>query len=163
MQHLEVFPEGQMVAVCDGQVVGSASSMRVNLGAWHIPHTWDELTGGLFLTGHDSSGSLLYGVDISVHPAFRGRGIARKLYQARFTLVESLGLDGFVTICRLPGFLASGVGDVKVYVDSVVQGDILDRTLTPLLKLGLSCKGVSFDCMDDEESGNAGARLEWKP
>lgn len=162
VKHLEVFPEGQFVAVCGGQVVGSASSMRVSPSAWLAPHTWDELTGGLHLTRHDPSGSLLYGVDISVHPDFRGRGIARMLYQARFSLVKTLSLEGFVTICRLPGFSASGLASVEDYAASVVRGEITDPTLTPLLRLGLCCMGIASDCMEDEESGNSGARLEWR-
>lgn len=161
-RHLEVFPEGQFVASFEGQVVGSASSIRVSTESWSQPHTWDDLTGGLFLTGHNPAGSLLYGVDISVHPGFRGRGIARLLYQARFSLVKALGLEGFVTICRLPDFSASGFSNIEDYAEAVVSNDLTDRTMTPLLKLGLACTGVAHNCMEDEESGNSGARLEWR-
>lgn len=160
--HLEVFPEGQFVAVAEGKVVGSASSMRVSQEAWSKPHSWDELTGGLSLAAHDPSGTLLYGVDISVHPDFRGRGIARLLYQARFSLVESLGLVGFAAICRLPGFSSSGLSTAEAYAEAVVNNELTDRTMTPLLKLGLTCTGVAHNCMEDEESGNSGARLEWR-
>lgn len=162
-RHLEIFPEGQWVACCDGEVVGSASSMRVSAEAWSKPHTWDDLTGGLFLSGHDPLGSLLYGVDISVHPEFRGMGIARRLYEARFSLVRSLDLEAFVTICRLPDFSASGHSTVEAYAGFVASNVITDRTMTPLLKLGLTFTGVTLDCMEDEESGNSGARLEWRP
>lgn len=162
-RHIALFPEGQFVAIRDGAVVASSSSMRITSQDWLSPHTWDELTGGLFLSNHMPDGDLLYGVDISVHPDYRGRGIARLLYQARFDLVRSLGLKGFAAICRLPDFKGSGVSSLEEYVAEVALGKRQDRTMTPLLKLGLTVRGVAFDCMEDEESGNSGARLEWQP
>lgn len=163
VRHIEIFPEGQFVAVLDGKVVGSSSSMRVTRQEWLKPHSWDELTGGLYMTAHDPSGHVLYGVDISVHPSFRGKGIARLLYQARFDLVREKGLDGFATICRLPDYRDSGVGNLAAYVSEVSSGLRTDRTMTPLIKMGLTCTGVAYDCMEDEESGNSGARLVWRP
>ncbi len=161
--HLSVFPEGQFVAVVKDQVVASSSSIIISQSLWEKPVTWDEITGGLDMTGHTPRGRLLFGVDISVHPEFRGRGIARRLYQARFDLVKQLGLDSFVTLCRLPGFSTSGLASPADYARQVSEGEKSDSTMTPLLKMGMSFVQVAFDCMEDEESGNAGAKLIWTP
>jgi GNAT superfamily N-acetyltransferase len=161
--HLRLFPQGQFVAVVDGKVVGSASSLLIPSERWAGDHSWDDVTGGLTLSRHDPKGTLLYGADISVHPEHRGQGIARALYQARFDLVRRLSLKGFVTSCRLPGFLASNAPDPETYAQEASRGERTDATLTPLLKMGLSYLGVSRTVMDDPESGNAAAKLEWLP
>jgi GNAT superfamily N-acetyltransferase len=161
--HLKLFPEGQFVAVKDEMVVASSSAILIAQAAWLAPKTWDEITGGLDLTGHSPKGNLLFGVDISVHPDYRGLGIARQLYQARFDLVRRLGLTSFVTLCRLPGFSSSGFQDPADYARQVEAGERSDPTMTPLLKMGMSLMVVAHNCMEDEESGNAGAKLVWTP
>lgn len=161
--HLALFPEGQFVAVKDELVVASSSSIIIAPSTWDADKTWDEITGGLDLTGHNSEGTLLFGVDIAVHPDFRGQGIARQLYQARFDLVRSLKLESYVTLCRLPGFSSSDLQDPADYARQVEKGERSDPTMTPLLKMGMSLKTVAYNCMEDEESGNAGAKLVWTP
>jgi GNAT superfamily N-acetyltransferase len=162
-RHLAVFPEGQFVAIADGLVVGSASSLIISEARYQAHPDWATTVGGHFLTAHDPHGSTLYGVDISVHPSFRGRGVGRALYQARKDLVRQLSLVRFATACRLPGFADSGFAEVEPYVEAVVSGELVDRTLSPLLRYGMICIGVVHDYMDDEESGNAAAMLEWTP
>lgn len=157
--HLRLFPEGQFVAVCEGQVVASATNIRVSRKAWddHLP--WEVLTGGMDLPNHDPTGQVLYGVDISVHPNFRGRGVARKLYKARFDLVKALDMDFYGTVCRIPGFRKSRFSDPLEYAQSVARKERTDRTLTPLLKLGMQFDGLIRNYLDDPESGDAGAIL----
>lgn len=168
-RHLAVFPEGQFVAAVESTIVGSASNMRIAKDRLRAHHSWDETVGGLDLCGHDPAGSVLYGVDISVHPEWRGQGVARMLYEARFALVRSLGLERYATSCRLPGFrdwLAGRTLSAEMldrYLGKVVIGVQVDRTLTPLLKMGLRLVGGLTDHMDDEESMNCAASLEWTP
>jgi len=168
-RHLAVFPKGQFVAAVDGYVVGSASNARLPEDRWRAHLSWDETVGGLDLLGHDPAGPVLYGVDISVHPDWRGQGIARKLYGARFALVRSLGLRRYATSCRLPGFrdwlagMTLSQDLLERYLNEVAAGAVVDRTLTPLLKLGLRLGGGLACHMDDEESMGCAASLEWTP
>lgn len=166
-RHRALFPEGQFVAVMSpGGVVGSASSLVLSESRWNRHAAWEETVGGFDFDHHDPTGTTLYGADISVHPEFRGRGIGRALYRARFDLVARHGLTRFGTACRMPDYAAWAArtaGDVHEYARLVASGSLVDRTMTPLLRYGLSLVGVVEDHMDDVESGNAAAILEWSP
>lgn len=163
LRHIERFPEGQLVALADGQVVGSATNMLMSAANWAKHEKWVVSVGGLDISRHDPQGSVLFGVDISVAPDHRRSGVGRALYTARFDLVRALGLDFYGTVCRLPGFAVSGARSPAEYAGAVASGVMQDRTLTPLLRLGMSYRGVVEDYMDDVESGDAGAVLEWRP
>ncbi|MFN8138467.1 MAG: GNAT family N-acetyltransferase [Fimbriimonadales bacterium] len=162
--HITVFPKGQFVALADGSVIASCTNMLIPTASWNKITTWEELTGGHFLNRHSPSGEILFGVDISVHPNFRKLGIARALYERRFSFIRSGGLAAFATCCRMPDYQELNRElTVKQYADSVSLAVRTDRTLTPLLRMGLQYKGVAEQFMHDEESGNAAAILEWKP
>lgn len=164
--HVEMFPEGQFTAIVEGQIVGSASSLRVTRARWSEHTDWDDLTGGLSLERHEPEGAILYGADISVHPSARRQGVGGALYQARFALVRELGLEAFATVCRMPDcreWMVAHSGTPLDYARAVERGEAKDRTLTPFLKMGMQLMGVDEDVMDDPESLDAGARLEWRP
>ena len=66
-RHLELFPEGQFVAVdTDNAIWGSASSVLISEENYNAHRNWDTTVGGPFLNAHDPHGTTLYGVDISV-------------------------------------------------------------------------------------------------
>ena len=166
-RHLEVCPAGQLVVVEGSSVLASASAAIVSEEVWQRHDPWHETLGGHFLTKHDAFGTTLYGVDISVHPDHRRKGLARALYLARFELVRSLGLRRFGTGCRLPDFASwaaeRGKADLGHYLTLVTEGTLVDRTLTPLSRLGLRLVGGIENYMDDAESLNCAALLEWLP
>ena len=162
-RHLAMFPEGQWVAEWDGRLAGSCSNTRIMSAVWQSSKTWDETTGGPFLETFDADGSTLYGLDISVHPEFRRRGIGRKFYEQRFQYVRDHGMDRYGTGCRLPDFLASGMTDPDEYVTAVAQGLRRDKTLTPLLRYGLRFIMTKENYMEDAESRNVAAILDWIP
>ena len=170
-RHLEVFPEGQLVAVTGDEVVGSASSLLILEQVWQAHQPWEQTTGGFFFEGHDPAGRTLYGADISVHPNWRGRGVGRELYRTRFEVVRRLRLTRFGTACRLPGWRAwaearNAAGlptSQEDYCEEVCLGEAVDSTMTPLLRYGLEYVGVAHGHMEDEESGDAAAILEWTP
>jgi GNAT superfamily N-acetyltransferase len=166
IRHIALFPAGQLVAMREGAVIASASNMVISEHNWLSHQSWDATVGGPFLDQHDPVGSTLYGLDFSVHPRWRGRGIGRALYQARFLLVRSLRLARYGTACRIPDYKAYAANtriSPSEYVDVVVPGDTMDRTLTPLLRYGLTVVSVIDGYMADEESGDAAVLLEWSP
>lgn len=163
-RHLTIFPEGQFVAVIGGTVIGSASASRITEDHWQAHLPWEETLGGFFFDTYSPTGTTLYGADISVHPDYRKRGIGRGLYQCRFDAVKGLTLKRYGTACRIPGFQEWNEAhqkSVAEYCEAVRDGKAQDRTLSPLLRLGLSLCGVIDNYMEDEESGNSAALLEW--
>ncbi len=161
--HLETFSEGQFVALQANTVVASATSVRISEANWQAHRPWELTVGGHHLKSYDPTGSTLYGVDISVHPKYRGVGIGRALYQARFNLVRELKLIRFGTACRMPGRHHYPELSGPEYAFAVVQGTVTDQTLTPLLRYGLALVDVIEEYMEDMESGHAAALLEWRP
>jgi hypothetical protein len=91
----------------------------------------------------------------------------RALYQARFDLVRSLNLVRYGTAVRMPGYHAYQLENPGVspenYAKAVANGCAKDRTLTPMLRVGLKLKDVIKNYMQDLESHNAAAVLEWRP
>lgn len=166
LHHIALFPAGQFAALNEeGVVMGTCSNTRITDENWHSHQDWDTTVGGPFLTTFNPGGSTLYGLDISVHPDFRRMGVARALYSARFDLIRrDDALLRYGTACRIPGFADHRSSFLpETYVQRVVEGHCSDPTLTPLLKMGLTYLETIADYMEDEESGNAAAMLEWKP
>ncbi len=158
--HIEKFPVGQFVAMSDDQIVGSCSNTLVRESVWNQHGNWTATVGGPFLESFSAEGEVLYGLDISVSPAFRRQGVGRASYLSRFALVEELRLARYGTACRLPDFAASNYDKPSEYAVAVAQTEAADRTLTPLLSYGLTFLGIIDDYMEDPESGNAAALLE---
>lgn len=164
--HVSVFPEGQFIAVAGHMVIGSASNCIVPDAAWTAHSNWNDTVGGPFIESHDPQGSTLYGLDVSVHPNWRGKGVMREMYKARFELVSKMELKRYGTAVRIPGYDAYQVrnpgASPEDYVRDVQLGTEADRTLTPMLRVGLRLTGVIRNYMEDQESHNAAAVLEWQ-
>ncbi|MFC4545437.1 GNAT family N-acetyltransferase [Paenactinomyces guangxiensis] len=159
--HVETFPAGAMVAEVDGIITGSATSLIVQYTG--EPHTWAEAADdGYIRNSHQPDGDSLYGIDLCVRPAFRGRGVAQALYAARKELVKSLGLKRLIAGCRIPGFHQyAGQMDAAEYVQKVAHGQIKDPVLTFMVKQGLKPQQVLDDYLEDEESLNKAVLVEW--
>ncbi|HEY6900201.1 MAG TPA: hypothetical protein VI233_06140, partial [Puia sp.] len=89
LRHLEVFPEGQFVLTTGTNpvLIGMTTTQRMDFDFTHYQHSFIETSGGGWLTRHEPRGRWLYGLDMGILPAFRGRGGARLLYRARQLLV----------------------------------------------------------------------------
>jgi len=96
--HLEVFPEGQLVA-CDsnGRVLGSASSLLIDWDDYAESANWSSITGDGSFDTHNPLGKTLYGADMGVDPAARQQGIGSTLYEARKELIRDRGLKRLLT------------------------------------------------------------------
>jgi len=159
-KHLELFPEGQFVALAGDRVVGMTSTLRLEMDLEHPDHGFDEVIAGGYLTTHDSEGPWLYGVDIGTHPEFRRRGIARRLYRARHETVRSLGLEGQATVGMLSGYGAlRGEMPIEQYYAQLEAGTRQDPTVSAQLKVGFELRGLVRDYLDDPVCDGCGALL----
>ncbi len=161
--HTTKFPEGQIVALFGPRVVGSCSNSILDSPWFDLGLPWKEMVGGYSIDTFNPSGKTLFGLDISVHPDYRRTGIGKSLYDHRKSLVCNLEFERYATTCRLPDFELSGCSDVHTYGKEVCDQVRSDRTLTPLLRYGLTMISVLENHWDDPESGNSAARFEWYP
>ncbi|MDQ3084593.1 MAG: GNAT family N-acetyltransferase, partial [Thermoproteota archaeon] len=105
--HVDIFPQGQLVAEVEGKIVGSATSLIIQLSPVYADHTWNGITGNGMLTTHFPAGDSLYGADISTHPRVRHKGIGHKLYQGRkdiamrMNLKRMIGGGRYITIVNI--------------------------------------------------------------
>lgn len=154
-RHMEVFPEGQVVAAKDGRLVGHSASFRVQKELALKPHTFREVTVSGTFGNHDPRGDALYGAEIMVHPDFRRTGIAARFYEYRFELMKRLGIRYFIAGGRIPGYAAvKEKMTVQQYVDDVVSGYRADRVLTPQLRSGLRVHAILPNYLNDPNSEN---------
>jgi GNAT superfamily N-acetyltransferase len=161
--HLRIFPEGQHVALDNERVVGQSSTFRIRGEKVFQQHTFEEIVDYGNFGHHDPDGEWLYGADMSVHPAYRGRGISRMLYDARKALIRRLGLRGMVAGGMLPGYVDHRDRmSVEEYVAAVVAGQLADPTLTPQLRNGFTVRGILYNHIRDELVPHA-ALIVWEP
>lgn len=157
-----LFPEGQIVALVDGQVVGQGSGFLIDFDFEHPNHAFREICAGFYFTNHNPNGAYYYGADISVHPNLRGRGIGRRIYDARKELVRRANRRAIVAGGLIPGY-ATYKGELSPdeYVERVVAGELHDNTLNFQLAMGFRVRGLIPDYIEDSASDNWATLIEW--
>ena len=159
-----IFPEGYFVALEDGEPVGQGAGIFIDFDfATQVQHTIESLCGPHQCDNHDPDGEWYYGVDIVVADSHRGRGIGRALYDLRKDLVVRHGKRGIIAGGDLPGYpdhLADM--DVETYVQKVVDGELVDPTLTMQLRNGFEVRGVIHDYLAHSHGEDAASLIVWE-
>ena len=146
-----IFPEGQIVALAEGQVVGQGSGFFIDFDFEHPNHSFKEICDNFYFTRHNPNGAYYYGADISVHPEYRGQAVVRR-YNKR----------GIVAGGLIPGYVAyKGKLSVQEYVDRVVAGTLQDSTLSFQLRNGFCVRGLIENYIEDSASDNWSTLIEW--
>ncbi len=164
--HLDVFPEGQLVAedAATGEVVGSASSLVILWDDYDIRGSWWEFTDDGLFTNHDlAKGRTLYGAGVMVDPACQGRGVGSILYEARRQLADRLDMPRIRSGARIPGYREHADRmSAQEYVNRVVSGQFRDPNVTFQLKHGFRVlKVVPHYLPEDPDSLGYAAVVEW--
>jgi 4-aminobutyrate aminotransferase/(S)-3-amino-2-methylpropionate transaminase len=155
LKHMELFDDGQFVALDGDRVVGATATLRLDFDFNHVEHTFADIIQGGWLTSHQPGGAWLYGADISVHHGYRGRGLATALYAARQEVVWRLGLDGQVTAGMIPGYSAvKHEITAEEYYAGVVAGRIRDSTLSMQMGAGFEPRGLLANYINDPVCDN---------
>ncbi len=162
-RQIQIFQEGQFCAVYDGEIVGSASSLIVDLGDHpYRYHTWKEITGDSFFDKHNPNGDSLYGADVSVHPKYRRLRIATKIYHDRKALAKRLNLRRIIAGGRLYNFCEhASQMSADEYALKVTKGELSDPVLSFQLRNGFKLIKVMSDYMRDPRSLNYATLIEW--
>ena len=159
-RHIEIFPEGQMIVLDGDTVIASTTTLLQNYHKGH--HTFLEISDNLWLGTHDPKADWLYGLDVSVHPDYQGKGIGREIYNARQEVAKQLRTKGQMTAGMPIGF--DKVKDkmtIAEYCDKLIKGEIIDPTVTAQTKCGFILVEPLFDYLDDPRSGNCSVLMYW--
>lgn len=160
---LEVFPDGQLVILVDSKVVGSALSLIVDENLVDRNHNYAAITGNYTFSTHNPTGDILYGIDVFIHPKFRGLRLGRRLYDARKELCEELNLKAIVFAGRIPNYIKhAGEMTPKKYIEKVKLKELHDPVLSFQLSNDFHVMRVMKNYLeDDKDSKEFAVLLEW--
>ncbi len=162
-RHVELFPEGQFVALEAGRVVGLTASMRIAFDPAHpFTESWYETISDGWLTRHDPDAEWMYGVESCVHPSYQGIGIGGKLMERRFEVAKALNLRGMVAGSAIIDYYkVADTTPVADYVADVVAGRSFDRNLSKQLRKGFRAVAPIPDYLPDPETRGWGVVIVW--
>lgn len=161
--HITLFPEGALCVEIDGNIAGSMTGLLVDYDHDSPDHTWEEITDNGYIRTHNPDGNTIYVVDISVSPAYRKLGLGKWLMLSMYEVVIQLGVDRLLGGGRMPGYHKHAEEmSAQQYLDAVIKGEVKDPVITFLLRCGRSPVRVVENYLEDEDSHNYGALMEWK-
>lgn len=157
------FAEGQLVAVCEGEIAGYACSLVVRWDDFGLEHTWKQVTGDGHFTTHQPAGGTLYAAGLGVDDMQGGFAAARALLQAERRLCRRRNLCRMLAPVRLAGYGASRHGAApERYAMKVIWGDLEERWLRFHLSQGMNYCGVIRDFLpEDAAAAGHAALLAW--
>ena len=160
---LDIFPEGQLVIVVDGKVVGSALSLIIDEDIVDKNHDYKKITGNYTFSTHNPNGEILYGIDVFIHPNYRGLRLGRRLYDARKELAEQLNLKSIVFAGRIPNYEKfSEELTPKEYIEKVKKKELHDPVLSFQLSNDFHVMRIMKNYLEgDKKSKEFAVLLEW--
>lgn len=160
---LDIFPDGQIVAVVDDKIIGCALSIIVDYDKVKNDHTYEEVTGNETFDTHNPEGNILYGIEIFIHPDYRGLRLGRRMYDYRKELCESLNLKSIMFGGRIPNYHKyADTLRPKEYIQQIKKKKIFDPVLTFQLSNDFHVRKVMTDYLpNDEESKHYATLLQW--
>ncbi len=160
---IHVFPQGQICVAVNNKVVGCALSLVVRYSRFGDNHTFEQITGNFTFTTHDVKGDTLYGIEIFIDPHYRGKRLARRLYEARKSLCENLGLRAIVAGGRLPNYEKYAKQlTPRQYLEKVKSREIFDPSLTFQLSNDFHVKKILKNYLpEDHQSKGYASLLQW--
>ncbi|MBB3110344.1 ribosomal protein S18 acetylase RimI-like enzyme [Paenibacillus phyllosphaerae] len=162
-EHITRFPEGALCVEADGKLVGSMTGLIVDESQLEGSHSWSTISDNGFIRNHNPNGDTLYVVDVCVIPEYRKYGIGKWLMQTMYEVVVHLRLRRLLGGGRMPGYHhVADTMSAEAYLEGVITGQWKDPVITFLLRCGRLPIGVEANYLDDEESLNYAALMEWR-
>ena len=128
---IRIFPEGQICITVDDKIAAVALSLIVNYQLFGDDHTYKEITGNSTFNTHSDTGNVLYGIEIFVDPEYRKLRLARRLYDVRKELCETLNLKSIMVGGRIPNYhLHSDELTPRAYIKKVRNKELYDPVLS---------------------------------
>lgn len=159
---IRIFPEGQIGIEFEGKLVASSSSLILDFELFKDWHNFDEISGNGYIKNHVDNGTTLYGIEIMVHPGFRGLKLSSRLYDARKELAVAKNLMRIVLGGRMPGYGAyADKWSAREYLEQVAKKNAFDPVLTAQVANGFVLKRLIPNYLEDEESRGFAVFSEW--
>lgn len=160
---LDLFPEGQLVAILDQRIVGCASALVIARDEWADEHTWSQITAAGTADTHNPAGFPLYGAEVFVDPRLRGKRVGHALYEGRRRIFRQLKLRRIIACGRLPGVQRRGAADVhRALCQKNAVGDFVDPVLSFQLREGFRYCGIMENYLpEDSDSLGHAALIAW--
>ncbi|NBC26629.1 MAG: GNAT family N-acetyltransferase [Bacteroidetes bacterium] len=157
------FPGGQVVVMVDGVMAAASLSILIKYDRFDEKHTYLEMTANDTFDTHTPGGDTIYGLDVMVHPEYRGMRLARRMYDYRKELCEEKNLRGIVLGGRLPNYHKHhNELSAKEYIQKVKNKEIYDPVLTFQLSNDFHVKRLAKHYLpEDQASHEHAALLEW--
>lgn len=160
---LNIFPDGQLCISVDDKVVACSLSIIVDYDIFGDNHTYEKITGKYSFSTHTPLGNVLYGIEVFVHPDYRGLRLARRLYEARKELCELLNLESIIAGGRIPGYHEHADKlSPRQYIDKVRTKEIYDPTLSFQISNDFHVRKILKNYLPgDLESKEYATLIEW--
>ncbi len=162
-QLIEDFPEGQLGLMDEDKLVGIALSVLVDYDRFSNPHTYDDLIGPQSEILNNAKGDAVYGLDMLIHPDYRGFRLGRRLYDARKELCRQYNLKAILAGGRITAYHKySDELKPTEYIKAVSRKEIYDPILTFQLSNDFQVKRLLRKYLpEDEKSEGYATLLEW--
>ncbi|MDX1467414.1 MAG: GNAT family N-acetyltransferase, partial [Halomonas sp.] len=160
---IKEFPDGQILIEDDETIVGVALTALVDYDTFSNPHRYDDLIGKRETILNDPDGDAMYGLDVLIHPDYRGYRLGRRLYEARKELCRSMNLRSILAGGRIPHYYqhAHELSPAE-YLDKVARKEIHDPILSFQLANDFQVKRLLRKYLpEDEKSQGYATLLEW--
>lgn len=160
---IDKFPDGQVVIKVNGQLAGCALSIIVDYDSFESNHTYKDITGNYTFSTHTNKGDALYGIDVFIHPDYRGLRLGRRLYDYRKELCERLNLRGIAFGGRIPNYHKYAEQmSAKEYIEKVKRKEIHDPVLNFQMSNDFHPHKILKGYLEgDQASGEYAVLLEW--
>ncbi|HEY4628738.1 MAG TPA: GNAT family N-acetyltransferase, partial [Flavobacterium sp.] len=160
---LSLFPDGQLVILADKKVVGAAFSLIVDEILVDKNPDYAKITGNFTFSTHNPKGEILYGIDVFIHPDYRGLRLGRRLYDARKELCEKLNLKAIVFAGRIPNYNKHADElTPKKYIEKVKRKELHDPVLSFQLSNDFHVMRIMKNYLvGDTDSKEFAVLLEW--
>jgi len=149
---IEKFPDGQICIEDNGRLVAVALTARVDYQRFSNPHTYDDLVAKNDRILYNPEGDTLYGLDVFIHPDYRGYRLGRRLYDARKDLCRSLNMRAILAGGRIPGYRkhADEMNPAE-YIKQVHRKEVYDPILSFQLSNDFQVKRLLHKYIPEDE------------
>lgn len=163
MDLIHQYPDGQICIEDDGKIIGAALTIKVDYNRYSLPHFYTDIVNEQNVIQHNRNGDALYGLDVFVHPDYRGLRLGRRLYEARKDLCRSDNLKAILAGGRIPGYAKySKELNVLEYTQKVKRKEIYDPILSFQLSNDFDVKRLMKRYLPEDDSSQGYATLlEW--